>query len=107
MDTLESIILKNLKGNQDKRLSFILERIEKEYPVNRKPSRKDLLQILWSFVGRGLVYIDPHRGSPENWDWQLTEYGQKSVEEKQFNPDDPKDIYLTFMKNPRNRFDSL
>ena len=100
--TLQSTILRLLSNPSiDKRLGrgehYFTETVMKQYPNDKRPKSSHITQILWSLLGKGLVYIDISQPAPENWQWRLTNAGLASVNDEQFNPDDP-ERYLACLK---------
>lgn len=102
--SLQSIILRLLSQPEvDKRLGrgkhHFTEAVLNQYPVENRPSPHLITQTLWSFVGKGLVYIDIYQPAPENWSWRLTNAGMESAKDEQFNPDDPERYLLRLQSN--------
>lgn len=100
--TLQSTILRLLaQRNVDKRLgrerSYFAEAVMKQFPAENPPARALITQVLWSLVGKGLVYIDIEQPAPENWSWRLTNIGAISARDEHFNPDDP-ERYLSRLR---------
>lgn len=53
----------------------------------------EVWEALWGLVGEGLVYLDPARQAPDNWQWRLSATGIKVVSGGVWEPRDP-DNYL-------------
>lgn len=101
--TLQSTILRLLSDpTVDKRLGrgehYFPQAVINQYPADNRPSSDQINQTLWSFVGKGLVYIDIWQHAPENWEWQLTNAGVQSAKDERFNPDDP-ERYLARLRS--------
>jgi hypothetical protein len=58
-------------------------------PASANVNRSDVLEILWSLVGQGLVYVDISQAAPENWAWVLTGAGRAAAADEDANPNDP------------------
>jgi hypothetical protein len=102
--TLQSTILRLLaQPNVDKRLGrgrhYFTKAVMDQFPAQERPTREVITQVLWSLVGKGLVYIDIEQPAPENWSWRLTNAGVMSAKDEQFNPDDPERFLLRLQLN--------
>jgi hypothetical protein len=102
--TLQSTIMRLLaQPNVDKRLGrgrhYFTEAVMNQFPAQERPAPELIAQVLWSLVGKGLVYIDIEQSAPENWSWRLTNAGVVSAKDEQFNPDDPERYLLRLRSN--------
>jgi hypothetical protein len=102
--TLQSTILRLLsQPNVDKRLGrgkhYFTQEVQNCFPSESRPSPHLITQTLWSLVGKGLVYIDIQQAVPENWSWRLTNAGDQSAKDEQFNPDDSERYLLRLRSN--------
>ena len=101
--TIQSTILRLLSQSQvDKRLGrgehYFIEAVLNAYPKDKQPSIQLINQTLWSLLGRGLIYIDIWQPAPENWKWMLTDEGEASAKDEQYNPDDP-ERYMAMLRS--------
>ena len=92
--TLQGIIFKCLsKQGVDTRLGqgkhYFVEVVLNAFPQDKKPPKDKVIQMMWTLLGRGLIYIDISQPSTDNWRWQLTDSGRKAIQESDYNPDDP------------------
>lgn len=66
-----------------------------------------VMEALWQLASEGLVYIDYSQPSPGNWQWLLSERGQKVAEsDDDYEPDDP-ERYLENIRNKNSDIDDL
>jgi len=109
--SLQSVIIRLLsQRNIDKRLGrghfCFPEAVERQFTQENKPTNDQITQTLWALLGKGIIYIDISQPAPENWEWCLTNAGEKSASDEQFNPDDP-ERYLERLKNNVPELSSL
>ncbi len=102
--TLQSTIMRLLsQPNVDRRLGrgrhYFTEAVMNQFPAQERPTPELITQVLWSLIGKGLVYIDIEQPAPENWSWRLTNAGAVSAKDEQFNPDDPERYLLRLRSN--------
>ena len=102
--TVQSTILRLLsQRNIDKRLGrgqfYFPQEVQNQFPEDKKPTENQINQILWTLLGKGLVYIDISQRSPEHWEWCLTDTGMRSATDEQFNPDDSNRYLERLKKN--------
>ncbi len=91
--TLQSTILRLLaQRNVDKRLGrgrhYFTEAVMNQFQTENRPAPWLITQVLWSLVGKGLVYIDIEQPAPENWSWRLTNIGVYPSFPKEFSTKD-------------------
>jgi len=109
--SLRSVIIRLLsQTNVDNRIGrgrfYFSDEVQKQFSQENPPSKDQINQTLWFLLGKGLVYIDMSQPSPDNWEWCLTNAGEKSASDEQFNPDDP-ERYLERLKNNVPELSSL
>jgi hypothetical protein len=70
-------------------------------------SAPDVLDVCWSLVADGLVYVDfDQQSAPENWKWRLTERGTRAVRaDREYEPDDPEG-YLALLEDRLSGLDA-
>lgn len=94
--TLQSTILRLLAApGTDRRIGkgrhYFPEAVKAAFGASGQaaPPPHQIQEALWGLVGRGLVFPDMFQSAPENWEWRLTEAGNRSAADERFNPDDP------------------
>lgn len=107
--TLQSEIMRLLGSNGvDKRLGkgrhYFPEAVRQQFERQGKtaPSNHEITQVLWGLVSRGLIFIDFSQSAPENWEWRLTDAGQRSATDENYNPDDPERYLKRFRSAASN-----
>lgn len=72
--------------------------VAQEFPQARRPDSRQVMEVLWSLVGQGLLYLNYYDRHPSNWRFQLTAAGNTAANDQSVNPDSP-DQYLQRLKH--------
>jgi hypothetical protein len=60
-----------------------------KFPQARRPDSRQVMDVLWSLVGKRLLYLNYYDRHPSNWSFRLTAAGNAAANDQSINPDSP------------------
>jgi hypothetical protein len=90
---VQSLLLKILARGGDTRLGrgqpYFSQAVRVAAPSSDRPTLRQIMEAVWSLIGRGLAYIDYSQLAAKNSELHLTEAGLATARDEEVNPNDP------------------